>query len=470
MLSFQVVVVGSGAGGAAVARTLARAGVDVAVLEEGAPYTARDYGSTSPLEAVRLLYRNAGMTFTVGNQSVLVPVGKCVGGTTVINSGTALRAHPDAVRAWKDEFGLSEFAAHQDRLFHELERDLNVVRVRSEITGENTRVFRRGSETLGWRGGPLTRMERGCRGAGRCYLGCPNDAKQSMNVSFIPEAVASGARLFTGCRARRILVKNGRAVGVQTDGPVFFAHAVVVCAGALFTPRLVGTALKHPMLGRNLQLHPAARVIGEFDRDIRGWNEVPQAYHVDEFLEEGISIEGVFLPPALAGASIERFDRVAMIGYRILERARGRVFGFPRSFPFVFYWLHRDDVRLFQRATTLAAEILFAAGAKKVRTSVHPFEEIESLRGLRSTSVGAADLELSAYHAQGTCRMADSPERGVVDPSGETWQIKNLYVADASIMPATPRHNPQLSIMAFGVHVAENILKRLRKEVANTPH
>jgi choline dehydrogenase-like flavoprotein len=409
-----------------------------------------------------------------------------VGGTTVINSGTALRAHPDAVRHWKEAFGLDEFARRHESIFESLERDLNVAPVPPELTGENTRVFRRGVEALGWRGETLTRAARGCRGAGRCYLGCPNDAKQAMNVSFIPQALAAGARLLSGCRARRIRVEQGRAAGVQTNRGEVRSSAVVVAAGALFTPNLLRTALRHPLLGRNLQVHPAARVIGVFDRDIRGAFEVPQAYHVDQFFDEGISIEGIFLPPSLVGPSLpmdgaaleetmHQFDRLVMIGYRIFEQARGRVLpsvlGFPKSFPLVLYSLARDDVRTFQKATARSAEILFAAGARKVFTGVHPFEELRGprdLQHLKAAQLSPRDLEVTAYHPQGTCPMADRPDRGVLSPDGETWGVKGLFVADASVLPSTPRHNPQLSIMAMAKYIAEKILER--KEVANTPH
>jgi choline dehydrogenase-like flavoprotein len=500
----HVLVIGSGAGGAALARELALAGLDVAILEEGSYLTARDYGSKSPLESVRMIYRNAGMTFTVGNQGVLLPVGRCVGGTTVINSGTALRAHPEAIRRWKEEFGLESLYENHDRIYASLERDLNVVAVRPEITGENTRIFRGAAEMLRWQGGVLTRIERGCKGAGRCYLGCPNDAKQAMNVSFVPDALRARARLFTRCRVSKILVEGGRAIGAAAvarpkEGrpfPVTFrAEAVVVSGGALFSPNLLRTAagVDNPHIGRHLQVHPASRVIGLFDREVRGWLGVPQAYHVDGFLGEGVSIEGIFLPPSLVGpslpfegaaldATMNQFDRMAMIGYRILERSRGRVlrpvFGWPRSFPMVSYSLLPEDVRRFQRATALSAELLFAAGAKKVFTGVHPFEVLSGpadLERLKAEKLPASSLELTAYHAQGTCRMADHPGTGAVSPSGESWDVRDLYVADASVMPSTPWNNPQLSIMCFALHIAERLIKRYNRtprtqEVTHTHH
>lgn len=487
----DVAVVGSGAGGATVARELAAAGLDVVIVEEGPYRSARNYGDATPLESVQHLYRNNGMTFTIGNQSILLPQGKCVGGSTVINSGTALRATADAVARWRD-WGLERFVGNLERYYGHLEHGLNVIPTRTP--GKNSAIFQRGAEKLGWKAGPLTRFERDCRGAGRCFLGCPNDAKQAMNVSFVPEALRAGARIFVETRARRILSDGGRVTGLECAGVTIECDTVVVAAGAVYTPLLLRTVMRNKHLGKHLQLHPASRVVGLFDEEVRGWVGVPQAYHVDEFIHEGISLEGIFLPPAIMGptlpfieeqlqSTMARYENLAMIGFRIIERSRGRVlpriFGMPRSWPLIWMWVERDDAMKLKRAAALAAQLMFEAGARKVFTAVQGFEVLQSksdLDRLFAADVRAGDLEMSAYHVQGTARMAVDESRGVVAPTGETFAVRNLYVADASIMPSTPVHNPQLSIMAFALSVAESVLSkynrpsRIGKEVgSHTP-
>ncbi|MBI4564441.1 MAG: GMC family oxidoreductase [Planctomycetes bacterium] len=484
----DAVVVGTGAGGAVAACELAEAGLDVAMLEEGEFLTARDYGRLTPLEAVKLLYRHGGLTFTMGNASVLLPAGQCVGGTTVINSGTALRAVPEATDRWVAEFGLRELVRSLDGTYERVEAALGVSPVADEIFGGNGRIFRRGAEHQGFRGAVLTRAERGCRGAGRCYLGCPNDAKQATNVSYVPRALRAGARLFVRAEARCVVIERGRAVGVKAFlrpkagaafPALFRANVVVVAAGAVHTPLLLaGVGGCGRGLGRNLKIHPASRVVGLFDEEVRGWDGVPQGYHLEETLREGISIEGVFLPPALLGPSIpqlgeshaevmRRYNNLAMLGYRVIETGEGRVLprvlGWPRAWPIIWYRLRRSDVRLLARAGALAAEILFGAGAQRVFTAIRGFEVMDSAddaRRLRAAELGASDMELSAYHAQGTARMADRPDLGVANPWGEVWGVRDLYVADASAIPATPVSNPQVSIMAFATHVAAGILAR----------
>lgn len=260
----------------------------------------------------------------------------------------------------------------------------------------------------------------------------------------------------------------------------FRASAVVVAAGAVYTPLLLrgvrgrtGTGL-----GRHLKVHPASRVIGIFDEEVRGWEGVLQGYHLESTLSEGISVEGVFLPPALMGPSLpefgehldevmRKFNHLAMLGYRVIEEAEGRVLprvlGLPGSWPLVWYWLRRNDLAKLAKAASISAEILFAAGARKVFTAIRGHETLTSMddvRRLREARVLASDMELSAYHCQGTARMAQTPGQGVADAWGQVWGVENLYVADASAMPSTPVMNPQLSIMAFATHVVAGILAR----------
>lgn len=489
----DVLIVGSGAGGAVVAKELTQAGLDVVILEEGPYLTGQDYGSKTPLESVRMLYRKGGFTFTMGNQSVLLPSGRCVGGTTVINSGTSLRADPSAIHRWREEFGLKEMTDRLEQYYRRAENALHVSPVPVETFGRNGALFRKGVEALGWKGSVLTRNERGCQGAGRCFLGCPNDAKQAMNVSYVPAALRAGGRIFTECRVRRVLTEAGRAVGVEAvvEGRrvAFRGSCVVLAAGAVYTPLLLGTVKGRigRGLGRHLMLHPASRIVGLHDEEVRGWAGVPQGYHVEEFLGQGISIEGIFLPPALVGSQLpafgrflgkimDQYNRLSMLGFRIIEESAGRVLppilGFPSEWPILWYWIRSSDVERVKRATAYAAEILLAAGARRVFTGIHGFDELRGpadLRRLRETKIAAGDLELSAYHAQGTARMADSPIKGVCDPNGAVWGVKDLYVADASVMPCTPVSNPQLSIMAFATHVAERILgSRGRKLVEDS--
>ncbi len=458
----DAVVVGTGAGGAVVARELAAGGWKVRILEEGEYFTGRDYGSKTPLESIKMLYRKGGLTATLGNVPVMLPVGCCVGGSTAINSGTALHPLPSAVDRWRHEFGLADLTDHLDSYAERVEGFLGVNPV-PQLNRANA-LFKLGTEKMGYEGSVLTRNAKNCQGAGRCYLGCPNDAKQAMNVSYIPDALRRGAVVYTRARARRVLVENGRAVGVATSRAVFRAPVVVVAAGAVHTP----VVLRRP--GRHLKIHPGVKAIGLFDEEVRLMEGVPQGYHVTGFLEQGISLESITLSPGIMGSQLpdpsilRHYNHLAVIACRIIESdSEGRIFRNPFSrWPVIWYSLAPSDVDKARRAVVIAAEIYFAAGARKVFTGIHGFEQLEyrDLDRLRNARLSARDLELMANHPQGSARMADSPDLGLADPDGQVWDTPGLYIADGSAMPASPIANPQLSIMMFATHVARKILER----------
>jgi choline dehydrogenase-like flavoprotein len=148
-----------------------------------------------------------------------------------------------------------------------------------------------------------------------------------------------------------------------------------------------------------------------------------------------------------------------------MEDAEGRVmpqpFGLPSKWPFLWMWLTRADIQRLQKGTVIASRIHFAAGAQRVFTGIHGWEYLNSLADverLQKAQLSASDFELSAYHVQGSARMGADPATSAVDPTGAVWGVRNLFVADASLLPATPRYNPQLTIMAFATHVAQQIL------------
>ena len=210
----DVVVVGSGAGGAVVARELAARGKDVLLLEEGGFFTGKDF-TANPREMIDLLYRNRGLTGALGRPPIPIPLGRCVGGTTTINSGTCYRAPDYVLDEWAERHGVA--GAREPELrpyFERVEAELGVRAVPDETYGRNSRLFERGAAALGYDGARIPRNERGCLGTGVCAIGCPQDAKQAMHVSYVPRAQAAGARLYTRCRVDRILLSGGRAIGV----------------------------------------------------------------------------------------------------------------------------------------------------------------------------------------------------------------------------------------------------------------
>ncbi len=229
----DVVVVGSGAGGAVLAKELKEAGLDVVLLEEGGYFKKEDY-NTHPLEAFKLMYSDGGSTATIGIPPIPIPLGRCIGGTTTVNSGTTLRPEEYVFESWVKNFGVKNMLMKDlEPCYEKVEKIIKAQPVNWKVMGKNGEIIDRGCKKLGWSGKPIIRNydEKLCRGCGRCAFGCPTDAKRAMHVTYVPMASEMGARIYANCRVDSIDVNGGVARGVrgtilheETDEPVGSFH------------------------------------------------------------------------------------------------------------------------------------------------------------------------------------------------------------------------------------------------------
>jgi choline dehydrogenase-like flavoprotein len=471
----DVAIVGSGAGGATAARILAERGLDVVVLEEGHLYDSSTY-TTDPLTALGRLYRDGGLTVLEGRPAIPLPLGRCVGGTTVINSGTCVRTPGDVLVRWRDECGLP-WATEIDDEFEAIERDLAVTGLDPRSAGPNAAVCRRGADAIGAANHGVLRNAGQVARCGTCPTGCAIDAKQAMHVSELPRAAAAGARIRSGARAEKIIVQGGRAAGVvvqRDDGRPYAvsARAVVIAAGAIGTPELLlRQGLGAPGTGRNLHVQPACWVGGLFDEEVRGWEGVMQSWHVDEWRSRGLFLEATFTPlpfgahwlPGLGRAfkeRVEQIGRLAVIGVHLADRSPGRVRvrgGRAR----LGYHLTAEDASTLGFGIARAADILFAAGAREVYPQVAGIQAIAPGRQSRlEAGVRPAQLRLEAFHPMGTARIG-ADTASVVAPDGQLRALPGLYVADGSLLPTALGVNPMITILAAARRVARDLADRL---------
>lgn len=482
-LECDVVVVGTGAGGAVVGRELAEAGLAVVFVEEG-HYFDRSHFSGRPFQMQQKLYRRGGSTFSVGNVGIPIPLGQTVGGSTTVNSGTCYRTPDRILRKWQRELGLDELGPDQlAPYFERVERVLGVDYAKPELLGGNGRVIARGCDALGFKQhGPLKRNAPECDGQGVCCFGCPTDAKRSTNVSYIPLALKAGAEVFTGTKMTRIIVDGGRARGIVArteDGHTVTvrARAVVIACGSIMTPIVLaaqGLGGSSGQLGKNLSIHPACGALAEFDEQILPWKGIPQGYSIHELHDEGILYEGAAVPlemtmslTQLIGPELirlaESFDRVASFGLMVEDTSRGKVTEVMGQ-PVIQYWLGDKDVAHIKRGLDVLAQIFFAAGARRVHMPVAGFDVIESpddLAKLRRATIRPWDLDLSAYHPLGTARMGKDPAHSVIGPDHELHDTAGLYVVDGAAVPTSLGVNPQITIMALATRAAEKIAAKL---------
>ena len=455
----DVVVVGTGAGGAVVAKELAEGGLSVVMLEEGEHVTTSDF-TARPREDSPRFYRDAAMVATVGNAPIMLPLGKAVGGTTILNSATCYRTPSTLLERW-GLWSADELAP----FFRRAERIFNVCRVPRDLAGRNAHAMERGAEVLGWSGEYLHRASRGCVGAGVCAFGCPTGGKQHTGNTYVPLAWDAGAVTITGARATRVM--PGRGVIARTTGGGRLrvdADLVVVACGTIATPVLLKrSGIRPPGLGENLSLHPATGVWAEHGEAIDMHAGVPQAYAVDEFAGDGLMLEGWAGPPdmlALAlGAETDELRRimldyrhVAQAGLMIRDSSRGTVHAVGGR-ALIRYDVNRADTDLLVRGIALAAELELAAGATRVHVPIAGARSVTTAEQARALRAHPKQLGLTAFHPLGTAAAGRVVDRDLRLGDG-------LLVADGSVVPGSLGVNPQLTIMALATRAAFAALGR----------
>ena len=484
-LDADVVVVGSGAGGAVVACELAEAGQRVIVVEEGPYIPPERYQKFRPTESMRHVWKDGGLTMAIGlgdTPVVNVMMGSAVGGSSILTGGVCFRTPDKVLHEWSHVMGLSELTPDRmDACFASVEKSVHVEQVPVELRSRSTTLFGEGlKKKHGVELIPLRRNTKDCNGCGRCNFGCPHGAKMSVDVTYLPRALAAGARVLSDAHVDRVLIKGDRAVGVtgrlkngkhgKAKTPFTVrAKRVVVAAGAYASPLLLmrsGLGGLSGQLGKNLTLHPGFRFMARFDDPVRGWKGALQSAYTDAFEDEGITCVGLFIPPgALAGtmpgigpehvARAEDIPHLAVFGGMIHDDAGGQVHSIFGK-PLMTYRMSKRNRAVLPDLFRKMAGIFFAAGAREVILPVLGLPAVtpDTLDTVDLEHVPGPMLECSSQHPLGTCRMGTSPHHSVVAPDGRTWEVRDLYVADGSILPTSLGVNPQLSIMGMATRIA----------------
>jgi choline dehydrogenase-like flavoprotein len=484
----DVIVIGSGCAGAAVARVVAEAGLTCFVVEEG-PWMPPEARRSDTWSSFRSVWREAG--FQVARGRIMLPIlqGRAVGGSTVIN-GAIVHRLPEAIhRNWGEVAGIgSEMTyATLTRIFDQLDRELHVAPGPAAILGNNNLLMQKAAEASGIRSNVILRNVVGCDAFARCLQGCPNGRKQSMDLTFLPFAQQRGTRIYSSARVDRITQHAGRAKGVAgtfldlTGKPAgtFALHArkaVVVAASAIQTPQLLaasGIGRQSGLVGRRFQAHPGSSIMGVFDEPVRMWFGATQGYETTHYWDEKMKFETVGMPPEVGVARLPGygpalmqraadFGHVAQWGVQVRSEAHGRVRRGLFGGASITYDMTNNDIRTLKLGLKRVSHMMFAAGARKIYPGIHGLpDELTDPKGMDALDHLPDDPRLFhgiASHLFGTATMGTDPRRSVVKESGESHELPGLYVADSSVFPTNMGVNPAHTISAVAWYMAERIV------------
>ena len=486
----DVVVVGTGAGGAVAAQVLAQAGLDVVILEEGPLIRPEDVSRNCGIGMTQILHEG-GMRTMIGPTATPTMQGRCVGGSTLPNSAILFRFPDPVLDRWRDEFGVEGIdnrvlAASYERV----EGATDKAQARPEQLGPKNLLFARGAEAMGIDAEPFHLAKKGCKGCGECLPSCPIGAKRSTDISHVPAAVKAGARLYVNCRCDEVLAGEGGARGVigsfiggdgRKTGRIRVRSRAVVLGGGVFGTPIVlkrsGLANSSGMVGRNLRAHPGGALFGLFDEPVNPWIGSTQGYGA--FLDEHTKIEVLWSPlsvmavrmPGFGHAlkeNLAQFRHTAVWDAVVWGESVGRILTYSGSNPTVWYHFNQTDTDRMIAALRVVAEMFFEAGAHGILPGIHGLPEKLTTRDqldlLKPGTIKPSQLVVAATHLFGTCRMGTDPASSVVDCRGESHDVRNLFVVDSSVMPFGTRVNPHEPIMALADLFSQRIVERMKTD------
>ena len=485
----DVVVIGSGSGGGVVAAELAAAGQHVVVLEKGSYHNETDFNGAE-YKAMRDLYEKRGI-LTSDDVGIVVLAGSSLGGGSTINWTASLPTPGHVLSEWETDLGVSGAAGPEWQASIEaVSKRINVTTDYSDQNRQNS-LLREGSEALGYSWRTLARNVNNCDDCGYCGFGCRFGAKQSNLLTYLQDAHENGADIITNCYAEQLMISEGKVAGVEAtvNGNSLRVHSprVVLAAGSIHSPAfLMRSGLSNSNIGKHLHLHPVPATFGVFDEPVEAWKGTMQSVAVDEFESSndgyGFVIEVPPVHPGLAALGIPWNDakshqdlmtQVANMAFFFAltrDRDGGRVDVDDQGNPIINYTLSKHDAATVVKGAKELVNLMVAAGAQKVcgiynsaePVSVSSAEDLASLHErIDQRGYVANDMGLFSAHQMSTCRMGGKSSMAAFDPEGESYEVKNLFIADASALPSAPGVNPMISIMGLAHRNAQIIKSRL---------
>lgn len=467
-----ILIIGSGAGGAVTALELASRGYDVLVVEEGRP-PGDEPPNAGSTETMAHLYRHRGMTPILGHVPIAYVEGRCVGGSTEINSGFWHRPPPETLLRWKSQYDLAHASPDELRPHWEWAEAMLDVGLQEGPLPPSSEAFARGAIALDWAFHEVPRTAAKARATSPASTAGTRGPGPGMSRSLIPKVAAAGARLLTGCRVERLEVQGTRIVAARVtrchdDGSTeqirVRADHVFICAGPTETPALLRRSGVVRNVGDSLRIHPMLKVAARFRDEMTGVPGALPLVQVTEF-QPDLVLGGSFFSPghlamvlgdnwSLTRDLMQNMSQMACyyVGVRGTGLGRVRPSRVEAGRTNMRYALSDRDIWNLSSGVARLSTLLLKGGAVEVLPAVRGLppilSELDAVRWL-DEPLDRRACSLTTVHAFSSCPIGERRDRCAADSFGKLHGFENAYVNDASMVPDSPGVNPQGTIMSL---------------------
>ncbi len=452
-LKTEILVIGSGPGGAMTAYTLAGAGKQILMLDAGELYKPIKKPSFS-LDELQQKYWGRGLTFTNGNPKVMYAMGRCVGGGSEVNNGEFPLVPEEVLDNWIKRFQVKDIS-YQELTKH---REFSGNKLSCDYESDEktfARKLRNGAEHFGWK----------TENVPRCF-DTKLDESITMTKSFIPDAINSGCKLLPSTKVDRLTFANNKWTAFANNKNKKIrieCETVFLCAGAVQSALILKRSGIAKNSGRLFQSQPMVKVTARFPDPVNEVDVGIPSLQVKEFAPKftlGCSVctlpyIAVNLLPHLKSHQKFQKEWQHYVNYyaMITPESVGRINRLPGfSEPMINYPLNNNDINSLGEAMSKLCQLLWASGAEALYPSIasnsYAIENENSLNNIQK-EIPRHLTQLTAVHLSSACPMGENRKLAVVDSFGKVFDTNNLFVSDVSTLCTAPSVNPQATIMAL---------------------
>jgi len=481
----DAIVVGSGPGGFVAADNLAASGMKVVLLEAGPEVKPAAMDREAPLFLAKH-YWEGGMRMVGGDSPNPAMSGRCLGGSSVVNSAIMLPL-PHWVRdEWANDDGLGPIVRDPsfDRAFERVFDRTKTAPTPMTVMGRRNMLMKEALEAAGIEGKPLPRAVHDCTGCGDCITGCSEGRKQSVDRAYLPTFLRNGGEAMTCSVVDGVLVENGKTVGVRghvvdietwktTGHFTVRAPRVIMAAGVAHTPVILKNSglTGGGLVGKTLYVHLTGGGVALMDEIVDPWHGATQGWGAFSPDIRGMKYEALWAAPSLIAVNwggigapwlrgLDDIKRSAVFALVYKGRVTGSVKRWLGGMPRLEIKIPKEEIHVLMRGMKTLVDGFLRIGARTVATTTFGMPEIKSTRdseALLSKRIGPRDCHMTFNHMFGSTRMSVDRKRGPVDLEGRLRGVSGVWVADASLFPGPSAVNPQATIMALSDIVSRRI-------------
>lgn len=478
-INCEVLVIGSGAGGSIISNVLTNAGFDVLMVESGRGIDSA-YDNQRPDEAIKKLWKNSGLTATLGTPPISYAEGECVGGGTEINSAIFQTTPDKLIEEWKKKYKIKDFTPQIMKNYYKKIAKLLNASLTPKPLGVASELLRSAGEIMKWEVTELERSQKVCVGTNACSTGCPTGAKQTMSTTILPFALKKGLRLISNCAVKKLLYTNNKAQCVlaakkHSGGLSKYkikSKYIFLCAGAINTPFLLKKSGIKTGAPFKLMLHPTIKLLCEFDFEVNAHLSRLPLYAITEFMPD-IRMGGSLFTPGFFGMSVAedwkhrshllpKLKNCAIYYAMVRGKGKGNILNIPFiKDPIVTYKLADEDWENLNFGISQLAKSMIKVGAKAVYPSISNhagWKTTKECNEFKYLGLPKKRSNLMTIHLFSSCPPGENEDLCVTDSFGKVRNMQNLYIADASQIPEAPGVNPQATIMAMAWRIADKFI------------